>query len=304
MDNLNISGLIDLAAQRLSLLFSGHLFSGLADNTEIIGTLLFLALIISLTWSMVRGIDRESVPILILFVVLFIFYLFVPFRIHVRWVPERTSIYLLLVGFLALSVLLSGRINRSKTNALAGFIIFSAIVLVSLSTYKNSENHAAVNKYYAEYLSALGQFEHNSTILAIRVISPMPDSVGMSLHHKLLQGGSYYAISRDSVDVKLFQARSRFVPVAYKPEKNPYSHWIKDEEVVRPVPKIDLEKFSNLSDKPLDYILVWGNLREAFKYPQLASPLKELLEKIDREYKLISVSQPLGYMHLFKNRKS
>ena len=303
MDSLNFSVMIDRALERLTMLFSGHLFSGLSSNTEIIGTLLTITVGLCLAWLLTRNFHRKALPALMLLAAFFLFYLFAPFKIQVRWIPERTTIYLFLVSFLALSVLLSRYRHVANRVGPLHLIITISALLTFLSTYYHSTNLITADGYYKEYLSGLATVEPNSRILAIRVVSPMPDSVGAHLHHKLLQGGSYYAVLKNSVDVKLFHAQSKFVPIRYRAERNPYIHWISDREIVSPVPTVDFDGFSKISEHPLDYVLVWGNISEALKYPRLAAPLQTLLESIDRNFELVDVSQPNGYMHLFRNRK-
>ncbi len=298
---MTLDYILELAGNRLVILFSGHVFSGLSNATQYIGIALSYLILLLLLTLIATRLDRRSSSAVALFVSLLLLYLFIPFQVQVRWVPERTTIYLALSAFLAISVLLSSNKNRYKFE-LGLIIAISSILLVAYSNYNHSLNHAKVNEYFSEYMAGLEKVEKNSTILAIRVVSPMPDKVGSHLLHKLLQGGSYYATLRDSVDVKLFQAKTEVVPIIYRKSKNPYKHWIKDKQIVDLVPSVNFEGFSDISEKPLNYVLIWGNLQEAMKYKELIEPLNRLLSDLEKNFDLISVSSPLGLMHLFKNR--
>jgi len=298
---MSLENIAQAVASRLNMLFSGHVISGLSDETRFIGIALSYLVLLILLVLIVTRLDRRSASYVFLFVSLLLLYLFIPFQVQVRWVPERTTIYLLLSAFLAISVLLSSKHSRLKMDP-GSFIVVSATLLIAYSSYHHSINHIKVNEYFSEYMAGLDKVESNSTILAIRVVSPMPDKVGSHLLHKLLQGGSYYAVLRNSVDVKLFQTKTKVVPIVFKESKNPYKHWIKDTEVISLVPLVDFEGFSNISERPLDYVLLWGNLQEASRYKELISPLNRLLSDLDKNFDLIHVSSPSGLMHLFKNK--
>lgn len=298
---MNLEAIVDSVVNRLSMLFSGYVISGLSEETRYIGIALAVLFSFFILFFVATRLDRRSSSFVFLFFSLLVLYLFMPFAVQVRWVPERTTIYLFLSAFLAISVLLSS--ERNWHNFDPGLLIaIPAILLVAFSTYHHSNNHFKVNEYLSEYMAGLDKVEKYSTILAIRVFSPMPDKVGSNLLHKLLQGGSYYAVLRDSVDVKLFQTQSKVVPIVYRKSKNPYKHWIKDREVINFVPIVDFKGFSAISENPLDYVLLWGNLQEAMRYQKLQAPLNRLLFDLEKDFDLISVSSPLGLMHLFKNR--
>ena len=301
VDGMNIESLAAFAGNRLGMLFSGKVFSGLSDATQYIGTALSVFLLFLIVVLIACRWDRRSASFVFLSLSILLLYLFIPFQVQVRWVPERTTIYLFLSLLLAISVLASSESYRYRFDP-GLLIIFPAIMLIAYSTYHHSNNHLKVNEYLAEYMSGLDRVEKNSTILAIRVASPMPDKVGSHLLHKLLQGGSYYAVLRDSVDVKLFQANTKVVPVVYRKSKNPYRHWIRDTEIIDLVPQVDFGTFASISEKPLDYVLIWGNLQEAMRYEKLKAPLNRLISDLEKDFDLISVSSPLGFMHLFRNR--
>lgn len=180
-------------------------------------------------------------------------------------------------------------------------IAVCATMLVIYSSIQHSLNHLRVNEYYAEYMAGLEKVKPYSTILALRVVSPVPDKVGVIFYINCFRG-SYYAVLRNSVDVKLFQAKTKVVPIVYRDSKNPYKHWIKDRDLVDLVPRVDFEKFSNVSEKPLDYVLLWGDLQEAMRYKELIVPLNRLFSELDKEFDHIGTSSPLGYMNLFENK--
>jgi len=297
---MSLEFILENASNRFASLFSGHTLSGLSVDSGLAGALV-VAVIFSLLAASMLNLGKKTFPSVFLFTVFLLLYLYLPFKVQVRWVPERTSLYLLIVALFTMSFLIVEK--KGKIAALlAPLLVALSVLVMGVNLYVNTRDHFRVNEYMEEYLAGLDLVEENSTILAIRVVSPMPDDVGFSLLHKLLQGGGYYASIRSSLDVKNFQAKTKVVPIVYIKEKNPYRHWIKDPKIISAVPEVNLKNFSNISDDPLDYVLIWGNLAGALEYPKLRTPLVKLIQSLENDFDLVKVSSPNNFMTLYRGK--
>ncbi|MBL6991473.1 MAG: hypothetical protein ISR65_16940 [Bacteriovoracaceae bacterium] len=192
--------------------------------------------------------------------------------------------------------------NQDHFDNLDKLIFIISAVMIYYSTVVRTTDHLISNIYYKEYFSGTHLIKKNSTLMSIRVVGPMPDSDGYSTFHKLLQGGSYFMALNSVVDVKHVQAHSAMVPVRFKDEMDSYKHWFTDSELVSSIPQMSLPGLETFSNKKLDYLLVWGPLKDALKIKGYGKIVHQLLQKIEKNFNLIHISRPYGYLHLYEHK--
>jgi hypothetical protein len=295
---------LSIPAKRLFSLFDGHSLGGLSGDSIVLGGVIAAFVCVLVLWVAFSCRKDLRASWLLMLLGFFMFYLFVPFQVHVRWVPERTSIYLLAIAVVVVGWTLGARSEAVSCNFVQkkvgrmALVVVVPIMLLDLGIHLR--DHVEINRYYREYLSAAEKIEPNSTVLALRVVGAMPDDIGYSTLHKLLQGGSYFVPLCGAVDVKNFQAQTRVVPIRYRENKNPYRYWLVDRDLVSAVPSIDLQGLERYSGQKLDYVLIWGSLDLTAQPAAIREELKRLLGALEQHFDLVLNSEGYGYMRLYK----
>lgn len=135
----------------------------------------------------------------------------------------------------------------------------------------------------------------NSTLIGLRLHNrlqgrPFPANVDV-----LIQASSRIASLRHSVDLKNFQGQSSDHPIQFRPGVAATAALGGNAAITALPPRVDLMAYERQTGRPIDYVLLYG-FRDAVED-------KDALARLDAQlrenYRLIYVSEPRGFVHLY-----
>jgi hypothetical protein len=263
------------------------------DRTESIPAAIFVPTLLFLLYYLVRrGSDlKGSIPIAACFAGFLVLYLIMPQQWIVRWMPARFQPLVFVMLLLWLAALMPAATERAhwKLIGAVGVIILFVSVAVRFEIFNRLDG------YYREYASAAPYIAENSTLIGLRLHNrldgrPFPANVDV-----LIQAGSRIASIRHSVDLKNFQGQSSDHPIQFRPGIAATAALGGDSAITAVPPRVNLMAYEQQTGRPIDYILFYG-FRDAVEN-------KDALARLDAQlrgnYRLIYVSKPRGFVHLY-----
>lgn len=242
----------------------------------------FLVIAVAVLKRRVPGTKRLD-AMLFVFLGFLLFYLFVPFQVQVRWVPDRVHLYVLIVAVLVAAS--QTALATDKLQRLCNTIVLALVPLIVISSLAFKSNfYSRLEPLTEEFLGAAEFIEPNTNVLALRLKDDEKPQIIASTFFTLIQGGSYFTLLKDSVDVKNVQAHTAVVPVRFRQDKNPHRLWAGNYVLTATPPKVDLTTFSSALDSNLHYVILWGPFEILDTTPEgtrLAAQLMELYRRLD-----------------------
>jgi hypothetical protein len=92
-----------------------------------------------------------------------------------------------------------------------------------------------------------------------------------------VHAGSAVAAARGAVDLALYEANEDYFPIAYRPERNPYTHLSTAPlGIETEPPQVDLAGYTRRTGEPIDYVLLWGWRDARLSEPAVAAVRRQL----------------------------
>lgn len=243
-------------------------------------------------------------------------YLMIP---QVMFLPDRLSLFLYF-----LIIVWLGRLEMRRRFQLA---LGSLCVIVAAGALAyRVPTYLTLNKKLVEYASTASVFEPGATVYAIADqnafpkswIRALPTALGLSSSRAdediptglfervkvFMHAHGRLATEAQLVNLSNYQADQRFFPVRLRPalRPGPYIHvpYVKDSEA-RPPPSRPYQGFAAYADNTagqIDYVVVW----EMYQHLTEQRSGRLLLAELERDYDLVHVSEPGGFMRVYRRR--
>ncbi len=227
-------------------------------------------------------------------------FVFAGYFLLMLFVPQASagSVYVLprLMNFVFLALVIALAafpLDRSAWRVTASILV--VVALVNLG-YRYRQ-HDLANDYLAEYLSAAGRIEPNSTVLALTIDRATGANVVSQSVLPFLHATGYLVVERHVVDLTNFQAaHGGYFPVYYRAALNPYEQLSPYLENIPPL-QVKLDYPQGVAGR-VDYVLLWGALDSVKDQPEI----RELITQLERKYDLLSVSAERRLMRLYRRK--
>jgi hypothetical protein len=263
------------------------------DRMELVPAVAFVLTILILLFMFLRHGKhvKDSIPLAACFAGFLALHLIMPHQWIVRWMPARFQPMVFIALLLWLAALLPAAARRSHRQMIG----IAGLLVVLASTAAKTEIFARIDDYYREYASAAPHIAENSTLIGLRLHTemdgrPFPDKVSV-----LIQASSRIASARHSVDLKNFQGQSSDHPIQFRPGIAATAALGGNTAITARPPQVNLMAYERQTGRLIDYVLLYG-----FRH---AVEDKEALARLDAQlresYKLIYVSEPRGFVHLY-----
>jgi hypothetical protein len=181
--------------------------------------------------------------------------------------------------------------TRLPRQAIAG----AGLVILLASVAVKAEVFARLNNYYREYASAAPHIAEKSTLIGLRLHDRMEGRRFPANVPVLIQACSRIASERHSVDLKNFQGESSAHPIQFRRNVSATAALGGDPAITAVPPQVDLMAYERQTGRPIDYVLLYG-FRNAVGDTEA---LERLDAQLREHYRLIYVSEPRGFVHLY-----
>lgn len=278
-----------LFSRVFSTLSTSEVFFGIAFNL-----VWLLVIAVAVLKRRVLGTKRTD-PIFYVFLGFLLFFLFVPFQVQVRWVPDRVHLYFLIAAVLMAASQTALATDRLQRICQTMVLVMVPLIVVSSLAFK-SHLYLKLEPLTEEFLGASDFIDPNTNVLALRLKDSEKPEIPRISFVTLVQGGSYFTLTKNAVDVKNVQAHTAVVPVRFRPSKSPHRLWYGNYELTATPPKIDLTSFSRALDANLHYVVLWGPLEvldTTADGERLAMQLAQFYERLD-------VPSPSGLLQVYE----
>ena len=259
---------------------------------------------------------RGARPLLAVFCLFVLVYLMIP---QVMFLPDRLSffLYFLIIVWL-------GRLEMRRRFQLA---LGSLCVIVAIGALAyRVPTYLTLNKKLVEYASTASILEPGATVYAIAEqnafpkswIRALPAALGLSLSQVdediptglfervkvFMHAHGRLAAEARLVNLSNYQADQGFFPLRLRPALRPGPYirvpYVKDSEA-RPPPSRPYRGFAayaNNTAGQIDYVVVW----EMYQHLTEQRSGRILLAELERDYDLVHVSEPGGFMRVYRRR--
>jgi hypothetical protein len=203
---------------------------------------------------------------------------------------------LLLFPFFAL-ILWFGSESYQKVLKLRIMIVTILIALILLGV--NITNYIRLNNYLKDYLSGTQLIAPNTTLLPLSFSHRGNGPDGQVLAGRIspfLFASGYIAAEKRIVELHNYEARTRYFPIIYRPNLNPFTHiWINENLMDRP--HVNFLTYPERTGGRVDYVLVWGLQEQFYSYKEV----KLIFEQLEKGYDLLYTSKR-GLMQLYRRK--
>jgi hypothetical protein len=167
------------------------------------------------------------------------------------------------------------------------------ILLASVAA--KTEIFSRLDGYYREYASAAPYIAENSTLIGLRLHDKLEGRLFPAKVPVFIQASSRIASIRHSVDLKNFQGQSSDHPIQLRPGVAATAALGGNLAITALPPRVDLMAYERQMGRAIDYVLLHG-FRDAVE-DKVA--LARLDAQLRDNYKLVYVSEPRGFVHLY-----
>jgi hypothetical protein len=263
------------------------------DDVEFMAAAVFAPLVVTATLLLLRKSANagRSLPFAACFLAFLVLYLAMPQQWIVRWMPSRFQPLVFVVLLLWLAALVPPTIKPWHWKLVGA----SSLALMLLSLVPRTQVFSELDGYYHEYASAAPHIAEDSTLVSIRLNNQLFDRPFPAKVDVLIQAGSRIASQRHSVDLKNFQGQSEDHPIQFRPGVGAADALGGDGALISLSPRIDLMAYERQTGHPIDYVLVHG-FRHLAMNPD---GLESLDRQLRKNYRLVFVSKPRGFVHLY-----
>lgn len=279
----------------LGQLFGGWMTS-FSDNEMALGLAFSAVLIILIPYLCVRALKERKLHWFDGFLILTGFSLalafFAPQGIGGgEGINERVVIYV----FICLLSWIAG-FEHHKLIKLAMQCCAAFLVLAGVSA--EYRTYGELNSYLSEYLSVQARIQPGAIILPLCLSkSQRPDGKNISvLTDIFVHPAGYIATDRHAICLVNHEANTRYFPLMYRPQMNPYrllGHSVLVDDpfdqgtLEKQPPAVDIPNYERLTGCKINCILVWDTARQW----QITLP---------SDFQLVETSRPRGVMRLYQ----
>jgi len=255
------------------------------------GFVLVLLLLTAYLWRH-RKKGNFATPLAASFGAFLILYLLMPETWIVRWMPSRFLPMVFIALLLWLAALMPTSMKRAHWWAISaiGFLVLFGSAVVRIGIFSHLDG------LYREYASAAPHIARNSTLIGLRLHNTFQGRPFPAKMDVLIQAGSRLASIRHSVELKNFQGQSSDHPVQFRPGVGASAALGGDSAIISLSSRIKLMEYERQTGRAIDYVLLYGYRDAVFSTDALA----RIDAQLEGNYRLVFVSQPTSFVHLYK----
>lgn len=157
-------------------------------------------------------------------------------------------------------------------------VVSAALALAFLALF--TRTYSRLNEGLREIAQLGSRVEPGRTLLFLSYAHQGDDGSGRPLVFRtqpFVHAGSAVAAARGAVDLALYEANEDYFPIAYRPEKNPYTHLSTAPlGIETEPPQVDLAGYARTTGVPIDYVLLWGWRDERLAEPAVGAVRRQL----------------------------
>lgn len=264
------------------------------DSIEMVATMIFVAAILLLLVYFVRrgGNLRASIPFGLILAGFLLIYLLLPQQWLVRWMPQRFQPLVFITFLLWLASLVPAGLKRSQllVIGLSALLVLAGSLVLRLGIFMR------IDGYYRELMTLAPHIAQNTSLITLRLHNtyqgrPFPADLDI-----FIQAGSRLADASSSIDLKNFQGQSKDHPIQFLPGISATAPLGGDRALVSLPPRVELMAYEQLTGRQIDYIVTYGFRNESNNI----SALSRLDHQLRDNYRLIYISEPLGFARLYE----